>query len=321
MLHGPNVTFGRLSGPNVTFGPTGLAPGPPGAGPTLGLVETVPIQMPDGSTVPVSLFPAASSAKAVGSEVDAPVIVVFPGLGVPGGYYSLFAEALVARGFNVAVGDLRGQGDSRPRPGPSSRYGYQELVSVDFPAIFEVVRERFVGSTPYLLGHSMGGQLGAMYAARIRGRLGGLILVASGSPYHRGFGIGRGLPLYFGAAAMSLTSSIAGFWPGDKVDIGGFGRQSKVLIDDWSKFARSGRIEPSGADIDYEERLGRLTLPVLAVTIEGDDLAPEESMANLLAKLPRAEVTQHHIGDRLGHIGWIREPSAVADAVAAWMVR
>lgn len=277
-------------------------------------MQTVPIQMPDGSTVPVTLFPGEG-------RDDAPVIVVLPGLGIPGGYYRLFAEALVARGFHAAIGDLRGQGDSKPKPSSSSRYGYQELVSVDFPAIFEVVREQFPAATPYLLGHSMGGQLGAMYAARIRGRLGGLILVASGSPYHRGFGATRGVPLYFGAAAMAITSNIAGFWPGDRIGIGGFGRQSRVLIDDWSRFARTGAIEPAGADIDYEERMGRLTLPVLAVTIEGDDLAPKGSMENLTAKLANADITTEHIDEPLGHNGWIRNPTAVADLVERWMHR
>jgi predicted alpha/beta hydrolase len=277
-------------------------------------MQTVPIQMPDGSTVPVTLFPSEG-------RDDAPVIVVLPGLGIPGGYYRLFAEALVARGFHAAIGDLRGQGDSKPKPSSSSRYGYQELVSVDFPAIFEVVREQFPAATPYLLGHSMGGQLGAMYAARIRGRLGGLILVASGSPYHRGFGTTRGVPLYFGAAAMAITSNIAGFWPGDRIGVGGFGRQSRVLIDDWSRFARTGSIEPAGADIDYEERMGRLTLPVLALTLEGDDLAPKGSMENLTAKLANADITTEHIDEPLGHNGWIRNPTAVADLVERWMHR
>ncbi|MBY4037563.1 alpha/beta fold hydrolase [Rhodococcus fascians] len=277
-------------------------------------MQTLPIQMPDGSTVPVTLFPSEG-------RDDAPVIVVLPGLGIPGGYYRLFAEALVARGFHAAIGDLRGQGDSKPKPSSSSRYGYQELVSVDFPAIFEVVREQFPAATPYLLGHSMGGQLGAMYAARIRGRLGGLILVASGSPYHRGFGTTRGVPLYFGAAAMAITSNIAGFWPGDRIGVGGFGRQSRVLMDDWSRFARTGSIEPAGADIDYEERMGRLTLPVLAVTIEGDDLAPKGSMENLTAKLANADITTEHIDEPLGHNGWIRNPTAVADLVERWMHR
>ncbi len=278
-------------------------------------MDTVPIQMPDGTTVPVALFESEEPRS------DVPVIVVFPGLGIPAGYYQLLAKSLNVSGFHVAIAELRGQGDSRPRPSSASTYGYHELVSVDFPAIFEVVRENFPEATPYILGHSMGGQLASLYAARIRGRLGGLILVASGSPYHRGFGVTRGASLYIGAAAMSLTSSIAGFWPGDRIDIGGFGRQSKVLIDDWSRFARSGKIEPVGADIDYEERIARLKLPILAITLAGDDLAPQNSMKNLLKKYPRADITTRHLDEPRGHNEWVRMPATVVDEIEAWFAR
>ncbi|QNG21470.1 alpha/beta fold hydrolase [Rhodococcus triatomae] len=266
--------------------------------------------MPDGTTTPVRLFPGADAA---------PVVVMFPGLGIPAGYYEPFADELVRRGYNAAVGELRGQGDSRPRPSSASRYGYQELVCVDFPAMFEVVRERFPASTPYLLGHSMGGQLGVMYAARIRGRLGGLMLVASGSPYYRGFPGVRSPGLLMGSAAMSMTASVAGFWPGDRLDVGGFGRQSRVLISDWSRFARTGRIQPTGADIDYEERIARLKLPVLSITVEGDDMAPPASVRNLVAKLPNARLTTWHQPARLGHNGWIRDPGSTVDRIATWL--
>lgn len=260
---------------------------------------------------PIRLFP--------GPNDDAPVVVMLPGLGVPAGFYDPVAQALVEAGFNAAIGELRGQGDSKPRPSASSAFGYQELVSIDCPATFEVVRERFPASTPFLMGHSMGGQIGVMYASRIRGRLGGLILVASGSPYHRGFPGIRAPGLYLGSSAMSVTANIAGFWPGDRVNVGGFGRQSKVLITDWARFARTGRMEPVGADIDYEERIARLTLPVLSITIEGDDLAPRRSAKNLVDKLSGAQVTMTHIDEPLGHNGWIRNPTAVSERVVAWL--
>ncbi|MFJ4653118.1 alpha/beta fold hydrolase [Nocardia sp. NPDC088792] len=283
-------------------------------------METVPIQMPDGTTVPVRLIPAKGAHRhSITADTPRPVIVIVPGLGVPGEYYSLFGNPLAARGFDVALLELRGNGDSKPKPSSLSTYGYQELVSVDFPAMFEVVRERFPDSTPYLLGHSMGGQLGVMYAARIRGRLGGLILIASGTPYHRGY---RGLAapgFLLGSAAISLTANLAGFWPGDTITAGGFGRQSKMLITDWARLARSGKFEPAGADIDYEERISRLKLPVLSITMRGDELAPQSSARQLLAKLPNADITSWHNPAPLGHNGWISEPESTLDYVEKWL--
>ncbi|WP_280293600.1 alpha/beta hydrolase family protein [Nocardia abscessus] len=282
-------------------------------------MQTVPIQMPDGTTVPVRLVPAEGAHRhPVTPDAPRPVLVIVPGLGVPAGYYELFASTLAKRGFDLAIGEMRGNGDSRPKPSSSSTFGYHELVSVDFPAIFEVVREQFPDSTPYLLGHSMGGQLGVMYAARIRGRLGGLILIASGTPYYRGY---RGLSspgMLVGTAAMSLTANLAGFWPGDRVAMG-FGRQSKVLISDWARLARTGRFVPVGADIDYEERIARLRLPVLSITMTGDDLTPPSSAEHLLEKLPNAEVTRWRQPEPLGHNGWIRQCGSTVDQIEKWL--
>ncbi|MFC3963308.1 alpha/beta hydrolase family protein [Nocardia jiangsuensis] len=284
-------------------------------------METVPIQMPDGSTVPVRLLGAAGTHRhPVTPDAPRPAVVIVPGLGVPGGYYESVARDLAARGFDTAIGELRGNGDSRPEPDADSSYGYHELVSVDFPAIFQVVRNRFPQSTPYLLGHSIGGQLSVLYAARIRGRLGGLILVASGTPYHRGFRGLSGPGMLLGTAAVALTAGVAGYWPGDRIGgPAGFGRQSRVLISDWARLARTGRFVPMGADIDYEERIGRLKLPVLSITMTGDEIAPAASAAHLVRKLPAAEVTTWTQPERLGHNGWIRECGSTVDRVERWL--
>ncbi|BCK58919.1 alpha/beta hydrolase family protein [Nocardia wallacei] len=283
-------------------------------------METIPIQVPDGSVVPVRLVPARGAHRQpITADAPRAVIVVIPGLGVPGAYYGDFAYELAGRGFDVAIGELRGNGDSRPKPSAASAYGYQELVSVDFPAMFEVVRERFPDSTPILLGHSMGGQLGTMYAARVRGRLGGLILIASGTPFYRGYGGIARSAMLLGPAAVSLTANLAGFWPGDRITAGGFGRQSRVLISDWARLARTGRFLPADADIDYEERIARLKLPVLSITLAGDDLTPRGSADHLLEKLPNARVTTWHQPEPRGHNGWITEPRATVDRIEKWV--
>ncbi|MFI1463587.1 alpha/beta hydrolase family protein [Nocardia carnea] len=283
-------------------------------------METVAIQMPDGSTVPVRLVPATGPHRhPIALDRPRPVLVLIPGLGVPGEYYLYFARELARRGVDVAVGELRGNGAGTPKPSATSSYGYHELAAVDFPAIFEAVRTRFPDSTPYLLGHSMGGHLSVLYAARIRGRLGGLILVASGTPYYRRFRGILGPGLLLGTAAVSLTANLAGVWPGDKLGPNGFGRQSKVLISDWARLARTGRFTPAGADIDYEERIARLKLPVLSITLAGDELTPPASARHLLEKLPAADQTSLHEPRQLGHNGWISDPAPVADHIEKWL--
>ncbi|MGW4633391.1 alpha/beta hydrolase family protein [Nocardia sp. NPDC004415] len=282
-------------------------------------VEIVPIQVPDGSTLPVRLLPARGPHRhPITPDTPRPVVVIVPGLAVPGEFYEYFGGQLAARGFDVAIGELRGNGDS-PRPGTDSTYGYHELVSVDFPAMLQAVRDRFPGSTPYLLGHSMGGQLAALYAARVRGRLGGLILLASGTPYFRGY---RGVlapGVLVGTAAVAVAANLTGFWPGDLLGRRAYGRQSKVLMSDWARLARTGRFVPVGADIDYEERMTRLKFPVLSITVTGDELAPQSSADHLLSKLPAAQVTRWLQPEALGHNGWITDPVSTVDAVEKWL--
>jgi predicted alpha/beta hydrolase len=283
-------------------------------------VETVPIQLPDGTVTPVRLFPAeASRTHPVTPDIARPVIVVMPGLGIPGGYFDPLAHALAARGFDVAVGEMRGQGDSRPRPTKSSTFGYHDLVAVDIPAIVSTALERFTESTPYLLGHSMGGQLGALYAARARGRLGGLILVAAGTPYFRNYSAARVPGMLAATTAMSSVAAVAGYWPGGRFDVGGFGPQSRVLLADWARLARTGRFDPAGADVDYEQRLARVTLPVLSIAIAGDERSPQAATEHLAGKLTAAELTRWTQPEPLGHNGWIRNPESTVDRIEKWL--
>lgn len=283
-------------------------------------VEIVEIQVPDGSTLPVRLIPATGAHRhPVTPDAPRAVVVIVPGLAVPGEFYEYFGHRLAACGFDVAIGELRGQGESTHRPDGESTYGYHELVSVDFPAMLAAVRIRFPASTPYVLGHSMGGQLAAMYAARVRGRLGGLILIASGTPYFRGYRGVLGPGMLVGTAAVAVASSLAGFWPGDLLGKRAYGRQSKVLMSDWARLARTGRFVPVGADIDYDERMSRLKFPVLSITIAGDELAPQTSADHLLSKLPGAQITRWFQPEALGHNGWITNPDSTVDTVEKWL--
>lgn len=281
-------------------------------------MEIVPIQLPDATVTPVRVFPVQHERPET-PDLPRPVLVVMPGLGIPAGYFDPLALALNARGFDAAVGELRGNGDSRPRPGKSSGYGYHELAAVDYPAIVGSVRERFPESTPYLLGHSMGGQIGCLYAARVRGRLGGIILVGSGTPYFRGYTGARSPGVLALTQTVASIANATGFWPGGRIDVGGFGPQSRVLMSDWARLARTGRFEPAGADIDYEERLARLTLPVLSISIAGDEKSPPSAARHLLDKLPNAAVTTWLQPERLGHNGWIRKPESTVDRIEKWL--
>ena len=118
-------------------------------------------------------------------------------------------------------------------------------------AAIAVARRQVPEGPLFVAGHSIGGHIASLYAARQAHlgaddshRLSGLILIASGVPFHRLYRGGSGLRASLGPLAMYRISHAVGFWPGTVVE--GYGRQSRVLIRDWTYLNRHGRFSPRG---------------------------------------------------------------------------
>ncbi|WP_050670977.1 alpha/beta hydrolase family protein [Luteipulveratus halotolerans] len=267
------------------------------------------VPLPDGSQLEVTL-----------TEVDdagAPVLIVWPAFGAKARFYGQLARALAARGIASAVVEWRGQGGSTPRVDRDASFGYHDLASVDAPAVTAAVRAARPHSPLVLLGHSLGGHVSTLYATTHPGEVDGLILVGSASPYFRGYGW-TGIPRsYIGTSFMALTSRVVGYWPGDRLKF--WGRQSTVLIRDWSRLSRTGRWQPAGADVDYENAMETAQLDVLTISIEGDPLAPVKAVHALTDRLRSARVTSWHSARRVGHIQWVRNHDEILDRIEQWL--
>ncbi|WP_369211873.1 alpha/beta hydrolase family protein [Streptomyces flavofungini] len=250
------------------------------------------------------------------------VVMIWPAMAVNASYYAPFCAELAGLGIATVTADLRGQGESRPRPGRDSRHGYHELASRDWPALVAATRERFGEDVAlYLLGHSIGGQISVLYAAREPQGVDGLIFVAAGSVHFRGFPALSGLRVLLSTQLAALLARVWGYFPGHR--LGFAGRQPTALIRDWARIARTGRFRPSGADLDYEERLPSVRLPVLAVSVRGDGLAPPAAVDRLCAALPSAVVHRWHYapdgGGQVGHVRWARKGAPVAARIRSWI--
>lgn len=248
------------------------------------------------------------------------VVLLWPALGVTASYYDPFCAELAGQGIAVVAADLRGQGASLPRAGRASRDGYQDLAAVDWPAMVAAVRDRFPGLPLYLLGHSIGGQASVLYAAREPKGVDGLVFVAAGAVDHRGFPGLRGVRILLSTQLVALIGTVWGYFPGHRLGFGG--RQPARRMRDWARMCRTGLLRPSGADVDYEALLPGVRLPVLAVSVAGDDLAPPTAVDRLCAKLPGARVERRHhapAGQRPpGHTRWARSGAEIAEQIRAW---
>ncbi|MGW0532880.1 alpha/beta hydrolase family protein [Streptomyces sp. NPDC003032] len=308
--------------------PVGMAK----AGPADELPLLTTAELPDGARVPVRALRApvperflpSGSGPAPGPP-PAPAVLILPAMGTPARFYRHFARRLHDEGLTVLTADLRGQGEATPRATDRQAHdhGYRAIVEEDLPAVLAAIRAE-LGSEPplYLLGHSLGGQLGLLYAALRAGPgVDGVALVATGSVWFRAYGPLRAPGLLIGELLIAATATVLGRWPGTRLGFGG--DQPKGVMRDWARQGRTGRYTAKGSTLDYEAALAALELPVLAVSVDHDTLAPASALDHLLGKVPRARLTRRHYtereaGGRLDHFAWTKAGGALAKQVAAW---
>jgi predicted alpha/beta hydrolase len=250
------------------------------------------------------------------------VLYWLPAMGVPAKHYLPLAEAFAARGMAVALHEWRGIGSSDRRAARDCDWGYRQLLEDDLSAGIEQLRERWPEAEKlWLGGHSLGGQLSCLYASLHPDQFAGIALVASGAPYWRRFSAGVALRLAY--ALVSPLASLIGYLPGRRLGFGG--NEARGVIADWSRSGRTGRYAVDGMSVDFTRQLAALALPVRALRLQDDWLAPEGSLEWLLDSMPRAlaqarVITSDQLaGQRADHFAWMKVPDTLAAQLATWM--
>lgn len=120
-----------------------------------------------------------------------PVLLLFPPMGVPAPYYFDLAEHFNQQQLQFACTDLRGHGPMHSDPSWKNNFGYYELITRDWPAAIRALKAKRPNAPIFLMGHSLGGQLSSCYLSQQAPddqlKVDGLIMVASGSVYHKGY--------------------------------------------------------------------------------------------------------------------------------------
>jgi predicted alpha/beta hydrolase len=254
----------------------------------------------------------------------APVLLCLPAMGMAAEYYRPFAEALAIADAGVAVLlDLRGQGRSSVRARNGGEFGYREILELDLPEAVGCLRQAFHGRRLYLVGHSLGGQLGLFLAARMAAVLDGLILVAAGTAFYRDWPRGERITPWLVTAGVRAAARVLPWYPGSLLGFGG--DQPTRLMRDWGRVTTRGEYRPEGSDFDYEQAARSLSLPILSIEVRSDPVAPTTATEALLARAPLASLTrlqvdgvpQHRPWKR--HFSWAREPAQVVAAIGGWL--
>jgi len=241
-----------------------------------------------------------------------------PGMGIAARHFLAFADAVAERGIAVFVHDWRGIGSSSVRAGRHSDWGYREVLTLDLPACEAVIADALPNLPRIVGGHSLGGQLASCRLALAPGSASQLWLVASGVPYWRAFPLRSAWWLPIAYQAMRSLSILCGKLPGRRIGFGG--EEARSLIRDWTASGLTGRYAATGLDVDLEAALAHVDVPIHAVTMRRDWLAPESSLRALLAKMPRARahvagLDEATPGVSADHYAWMKQPLATVDAL------
>lgn len=180
-----------------------------------------------------------------------------------------------------------------------------------------MVATEFPSAPRHLLGHSLGGQLGMLHLSQDPGSATGAILVGTPSCHYRGWPLPRGLGMLAGLHLAIAIGWSYGSFPGRRLGV--LGDDSTQVIRDMAAQTRTGRYQVPSSDVDFEPLLAKMDLPVLAVTVEGDAMAPPGSVRNLTDKLANARVTHWNLPldgtHRNPHYAWVRENTALVERV------
>jgi len=266
------------------------------------------------STPLLQHFPA-QGVRVLGS------LLLLPALGVPARKYARCASLLAEAGIHVTVMEWRGVGDSPLRASRRCDFGFAELLDTDIPAALRGMREAAPDAPLWIMGHSLGGHLGAITAGRLQETLDGLILVACGSPWLEAYEGPTRRRIHLLSALIPACNALLGYFPGDRIGFGG--RQPRRLMCDWRALANTGRYSAQGVDEDLEAGLAHYAGPVLSLRMADDDFAPAAAVQAVTTKLRAARLEQAVLGaDELGapadHFRWAKQPEAVVGRVTAW---
>ena len=265
-----------------------------------------------------------SASPALGE--DAPIVLMLPAMGVEGRFYNRLAAPWAARGYRLVTADLRGHGHSDVRPWRSADFGFATVVERDLPAMVEAVASRYPQAARIVMGHSLGGQLAALYTATQPEDVppvDAMVAVASCSVHWSGYPPIAQPGIALGTQLAAVVAMAWGSFPGHR--LGFAGHESRGVILDWARQARTGRYALGFTDVDYEAALATSKVPALFLSLSGDRLAPSAAVRNLAFKLPPATTTASHVQDgpisrqRRPHFDWVKVPDAVLDRAAAWL--
>ena len=241
--------------------------------------------------------------RIAGPSDDAPLIVfLHEGLGSVAMWREFPRQLCAAAGCRGLVWSRPGYGRSTPRE-PQERWAPDFMHRQAFevmPALFDALGIDGAAAPPWLFGHSDGGSIALLHAARFPDRVAGAVLLA---PHIRVEGV----------SVASIAETRAAY-----VDGGLRERLAKYHDDVDSAFWGWNRVwlDPAFAEWSIEDELAAIRCPLLAVQGEDDEYGTLEQIRGIARRVPQATLLEL---PACGHSPHRDLPQRVIDATTDFM--
>ena len=266
----------------------------------------------DGTKVPYTVYGLNDSKASV---------IILPAMGVRASFYRTFAHSLIDFDLTSCVMEYRGLGDSSLRAGWRTDFGYRQHQE-DVAALIIKMKQEYPDRPIYIAGHSFGGHLGMMTAGLEPTSFDGIIMLASGTPWHEAFEGKAAKHLKRFGWFVPVIMALYGHFPGHK--FGFAGRESRSQMRDWLQMSTRNRFKIIGVRDDLEACIAGYEGRVLCMSFARDIMAPLKASQLMLAKMPKASIDLQIVGDEdingeATHFGWAKTPQVVAQYVSEWV--
>jgi predicted alpha/beta hydrolase len=272
------------------------------------VVETrLEIAAPDGYRLGAQLFARADLRD------PADAVVFNAGGGLSSLRYRHFLRFLARQGMPVLAYDYRGVGISRPINWRGFDAGIEDWCELDQVGAIEAMRARFPAARLSSVSHSIGCMIAA--AAPNAPGLHQMVFIAPHTAYWGDYLQPWRWPMAFmWHVLMPATARVVGYFPASRLGLGD-DLPRRVALQWASRRTPEYRPGAAGGDPEREtvalDRMARLTVPALVISITDDAFAPEIAVRRFLMGLARAPVVRRVVdarvdGATVGHWGYLR---------------
>ena len=260
--------------------------------------EPLEIRTADGVTLSATVYEPASQPRGM--------VVMAHAMFARQSAFRWLAPAYRDRGWRVVTFDFRGHGRSAiasPQAGaPGSRWGYDDFVERDLPAVVECVRARSDGPVA-LLGHSLGGHVALAAQGCGLVKLDAIVLVAA-NIWLRDFEPNAAM---WAAKRVVLegfvrTARRVGKFPARALRLGS-DDESLDYVEDLARFAFDGRWVSRDGTRNYLSALTEVHCPIYSIASDGDRInarpvSVERMLSRCRGPIHVDRVTQSDDGSR-----------------------